>query len=91
MQQLWLVLAVAASTLLVILLLLRPSTYAEGAKVTSVQIVVLGDIGRSPRMQYHAASVAQHGGLVQLIGYSGTYISGNTKAETNHSRVSTYS
>lgn len=34
-----------------------------------VQILVLGDIGRSPRMQYHAASVAKHGGQVQLIGY----------------------
>lgn len=37
----------------------------------SVQIVVLGDIGRSPRMQYHAISIAKHGGRVQLIGYKG--------------------
>ncbi|GAB7366362.1 hypothetical protein MBLNU230_g8161t1 [Neophaeotheca triangularis] len=36
---------------------------------TSIQILVLGDIGRSPRMQYHALSVARHGGIVQLIGY----------------------
>ncbi|OAK99352.1 chitobiosyldiphosphodolichol beta-mannosyltransferase [Phaeosphaeriaceae sp. SRC1lsM3a] len=34
-----------------------------------VQIVVLGDIGRSPRMQYHALSIAKHGGKVFLIGY----------------------
>lgn len=32
-------------------------------------VVVLGDIGRSPRMQYHALSIAAHGGLVNLIGY----------------------
>ncbi len=37
----------------------------------STQVVVLGDIGRSPRMQYHAISIAKHGGLVDLIGYQG--------------------
>lgn len=35
----------------------------------SVQIVVLGDIGRSPRMQYHALSIASLGGKVNIIGY----------------------
>lgn len=37
----------------------------------SCQVVVLGDIGRSPRMQYHALSIAKHGGRVDLIGYKG--------------------
>jgi beta-1,4-mannosyltransferase len=37
----------------------------------SVQVVVLGDVGRSPRMQYHALSIAKHGGRVFLIGYQG--------------------
>lgn len=37
----------------------------------TVQIVVLGDIGRSPRMQYHALSIAKHSGRVFLIGYQG--------------------
>lgn len=37
----------------------------------TVQVVVLGDIGRSPRMQYHALSIAKHGGRVFLIGYQG--------------------
>ncbi|GAB7344547.1 hypothetical protein MBLNU457_2372t1 [Dothideomycetes sp. NU457] len=36
---------------------------------TSVTILVLGDIGRSPRMQYHATSIASHGGRVELVGY----------------------
>ena len=40
----------------------------------TVQIVVLGDIGRSPRMQYHALSIAQHGGKVELVGYTGSDI-----------------
>lgn len=37
----------------------------------SVQVIVLGDIGRSPRMQYHALSIAKHGGKVFLVGYQG--------------------
>jgi beta-1,4-mannosyltransferase len=41
---------------------------------TSVQIVVLGDIGRSPRMQYHALSLAKHGALVSIIGYAGAEV-----------------
>jgi beta-1,4-mannosyltransferase len=38
----------------------------------TTQVVVLGDIGRSPRMQYHAISIAKHGGKVFLIGYQGS-------------------
>ncbi|KAK4226752.1 glycosyl transferases group 1-domain-containing protein [Podospora fimiseda] len=53
--------------------LLRPSRYnaasSSTSKDVSVQILVLGDIGRSPRMTYHALSVAKHGGKVNLIGY----------------------
>lgn len=41
----------------------------EEPRQVSVQVLVLGDIGRSPRMQYHALSIAKHGGHVQLIGY----------------------
>ncbi len=41
----------------------------------AVQVLVLGDIGRSPRMQYHALSIAQHGGRVELIGYQGKLLS----------------
>ncbi|KAB8346201.1 hypothetical protein FH972_023246 [Carpinus fangiana] len=36
---------------------------------TTVQVVVLGDIGRSPRMQYHAKSLVEQGVRVQLVGY----------------------
>jgi beta-1,4-mannosyltransferase len=45
---------------------------AQSTSDIDVQILVLGDIGRSPRMQYHATSIAKHGGRVQLIGYCGT-------------------
>ncbi|GAB5590617.1 mannosyltransferase [Umbelopsis nana] len=37
-----------------------------------VQVVVMGDIGRSPRMQYHALSLVDAGCQVDLIGYTET-------------------
>ena len=37
----------------------------------SVAVLVLGDIGRSPRMMYHAESFAEHGFMTYLIGYGG--------------------
>ncbi|CAI7643736.1 unnamed protein product [Penicillium glandicola] len=70
------------SSALTVLILLLPSQYqpeqAEFPPIsddeerckTSVQILVLGDIGRSPRMQYHALSIAKHGGEVVIIGYN---------------------
>jgi len=36
-----------------------------------VAVVVLGDVGRSPRMQYHALALAGEGAAVDLIGYRG--------------------
>ncbi|KAF9569794.1 mannosyltransferase [Agrocybe pediades] len=38
----------------------------------SVAILVLGDIGRSPRMMYHAQSFAENGFVTDLIGYAGS-------------------
>ncbi|KAG4302470.1 hypothetical protein PCANB_001313 [Pneumocystis canis] len=40
----------------------------------SICLVVLGDLGRSPRMQYHALSLAQHGFEVDLVGYRGSFV-----------------
>ncbi|KAG5940895.1 hypothetical protein E4U53_007531 [Claviceps sorghi] len=37
-----------------------------------IQILVLGDIGRSPRMQYHAISAAKHGRRVDIVAYKET-------------------
>lgn len=68
------------STTLTVLILLLPTQYEPRRSTaatnapkpkTSVQILVLGDIGRSPRMQYHALSIAKNGGQVVLIGYEG--------------------
>lgn len=67
--------AFCISSALTILILLLPSQYeppsAQDQPRPSVQILVLGDIGRSPRMQYHALSIARHGGQVVIIGYKG--------------------
>ncbi|PKX94907.1 chitobiosyldiphosphodolichol beta-1,4 mannosyltransferase [Aspergillus novofumigatus IBT 16806] len=68
------------STAVTLLLFLLPSRYdlrrsdrskrnASNAAKTTTQILVLGDIGRSPRMQYHALSIARGGGQVDIIGY----------------------
>uniref|UniRef100_A0A093VRK8 Chitobiosyldiphosphodolichol beta-mannosyltransferase n=1 Tax=Talaromyces marneffei PM1 TaxID=1077442 RepID=A0A093VRK8_TALMA len=67
------------SSCLTVLILALPSQYIpqrakeekidNGKEKVTVQILVLGDIGRSPRMQYHALSIARHGGQVDIIGY----------------------
>ncbi|WVQ99828.1 hypothetical protein IAU59_006971 [Kwoniella sp. CBS 9459] len=41
-------------------------------KEKTVTILVVGDIGRSPRMMYHASSFAKKGWQVHLIGYKET-------------------
>ncbi|OBT50629.1 hypothetical protein VE04_08153 [Pseudogymnoascus sp. 24MN13] len=84
MLQLLLTIVLVASSALTTLLLCLPTQYRRGSprKATdkpadasklepeiSVQVLVLGDIGRSPRMQYHAISIAKHGGRVDVIGY----------------------
>ncbi|KAI7889811.1 glycosyl transferases group 1-domain-containing protein [Mucor mucedo] len=49
------------------------TTGANGVrKRLMVQVVVLGDIGCSPRMRYHATSLADSGCTVDLIGYAET-------------------
>ena len=47
--------------------LMRPSRL----KARSAAILVLGDIGRSPRIMYHAQSLAENNFETHLIGYGG--------------------
>ena len=44
-------------------------------------VVVLGDLGRSPRMQYHALALAVNGGEVDLIGLEGAPVHAALTAE----------
>lgn len=46
-------------------------------------IVVLGDIGRSPRMQYHALSLGEQGFKVDIIGYGETEPIDKLKTQPN--------
>ncbi|KAJ5116985.1 CAZyme family GT33 [Penicillium angulare] len=71
--------AFCVSSVLTLLIFLLPSQYdprsapsgeSSSRPKTSVQILVLGDIGHSPRMQYHALSIARNGGEVAIIGYA---------------------
>ncbi|CRK09931.1 hypothetical protein BN1723_009096 [Verticillium longisporum] len=49
-----------------------PTRYVPSADARDdhIQVLVLGDVGRSPRMQYHAISVIKNGGRVDLVGYN---------------------
>ncbi|ORX92561.1 UDP-Glycosyltransferase/glycogen phosphorylase [Basidiobolus meristosporus CBS 931.73] len=47
----------------------REASEASGKRVT---LLVLGDVGRSPRMQYHALSFAEQGYFVDFVGYEGS-------------------
>lgn len=40
-----------------------------------VQVVVLGDVGRSPRMQYHCLSLVELNYTVDVLGYGGKIFS----------------
>jgi beta-1,4-mannosyltransferase len=42
-------------------------------KAKRVAVLVLGDVGRSPRMQNHAVSLARAGWQVDLIGNRGIF------------------
>ncbi|KAM3864010.1 chitobiosyldiphosphodolichol beta-mannosyltransferase [Diretmus argenteus] len=44
----------------------------DGGTERRVCVLVLGDIGRSPRMQYHALSLSKHGYSVTLVGFRDT-------------------
>ncbi|KAJ1796997.1 mannosyltransferase [Coemansia sp. RSA 2399] len=44
----------------------------KGRQAKAVAVLVLGDIGHSPRMQYHALSLARAGHCVELVGYEGS-------------------
>jgi beta-1,4-mannosyltransferase len=79
----WLVIVLAVVALVsfsVTIFLLPGEAYYDDTSLPSgervrrrsrTQVLVLGDIGRSPRMQNHALSLARCGVAVDLIGYKG--------------------
>lgn len=53
--------------------------WRRGNAARHVVVVVLGDVGRSPRMQYHALSLAKHGFSVTLLGFCSECGAGGVK------------
>ncbi|XP_071750718.2 chitobiosyldiphosphodolichol beta-mannosyltransferase [Centroberyx gerrardi] len=51
---------------------LRKLRERDGQTDRRVCVLVLGDIGRSPRMQYHALSLSKHGYNVTFVGFLDT-------------------
>ena len=86
---LWLVILFGITSLILYTL---PSQYGkfigQERSANRVQVLVLGDIGRSPRMQYHALSIARHGGFVDLVGYVESDI--HPEILANASRIKLY-
>ena len=54
-----------------ILVLARSLKSRDESAQRNACVLVLGDLGRSPRMQYHALSLSRHGYNVTLIGFLG--------------------
>ena len=52
--------------------LVTRSILSKPARHHTAVVLVLGDIGRSPRIMYHASSFAKHDWLVSLVGYDET-------------------
>lgn len=51
-----------------------PATTRKGSLGRSAAVVVLGDVGRSPRMCYHVESLANEGWRVAVVGYKGEWM-----------------
>lgn len=58
---------------------------SAGDPLLHVTVLVLGDLGRSPRMQYHALALADSIALVDLVGYAGSL---PLQAIHDHARIS---
>jgi beta-1,4-mannosyltransferase len=50
----------------------EPGRESSSLADARLAVLVLGDLGRSPRMQYHALALAAHGAQVDLIGFAGS-------------------
>ncbi len=84
----WLIILFGITSLILYLLPSQYGSFIGGERSANrVQVFVLGDIGRSPRMQYHALSIARHGGLVDLIGHVESHIHPDILASSSRIKV----
>uniref|UniRef100_A0A8C8ISB8 Chitobiosyldiphosphodolichol beta-mannosyltransferase n=1 Tax=Oncorhynchus tshawytscha TaxID=74940 RepID=A0A8C8ISB8_ONCTS len=68
LNALWTLISVTVTAVLVSQLL-RKLRRRDALTERRVCVLVLGDIGRSPRMQYHALSLSKHGYSVTFVGF----------------------
>lgn len=73
MIELFFFVVLTCSAMVLALLTLCSIRWREQSGDGLVQVVVLGDAGRSPRMQYHCLSLVQQKYTVDLIGYGGNF------------------
>ncbi|MGQ0734282.1 MAG: glycosyltransferase [Acidobacteriota bacterium] len=52
----------------------RPGAVTDDVRLMRTAVVVVGDLGRSPRMQYHALALAVNAGEVDLVGLEGAAV-----------------
>uniref|UniRef100_A0AAZ3QBV1 Beta-1,4-mannosyltransferase n=1 Tax=Oncorhynchus tshawytscha TaxID=74940 RepID=A0AAZ3QBV1_ONCTS len=71
LNALWTLISVTVTAVLVSQLL-QKLRRRDALTERRVCVLVLGDIGRSPRMQYHALSLSKHGYSVTFVGFPGT-------------------
>lgn len=62
--------ALTGATVVIVLLVYWLRARKDPSK-PRICILVLGDIGRSPRMQYHALSCTKAGFRVDMVGFGG--------------------
>lgn len=67
---------VLLALVLTLLLLVAWKRWRWGRAARHVIVVVLGDVGRSPRMQYHALSLAKCGFSVTFLGFCSECLGG---------------
>src|SRR5208282_2369198 len=73
MRQLAALLAGCLLSLPMVLFLLLYVLPLSHSQTKRIAVLVLGDVGRSPRMQNHAVSLARAGWKVDLIGFKGIF------------------
>lgn len=61
----------------------------NGGNERRVCVLVLGDVGRSPRMQYHSISLSKHGFTVTLVGFLGKNITATESQGRKRIKVTT--
>ncbi|CAO1632884.1 unnamed protein product [Sympodiomycopsis kandeliae] len=69
--------------LLYIALYRAPCTTRRTSLGRSAAVIVLGDVGRSPRMCYHVESLADQGWKVAVVGYPGSKLSNSIQQRSS--------